>query len=110
MHIDSLYYCDDDRIEVIGEKGIIFINRYTAKTVDLPPLMIFKDGKTSSIPVDGEEWHDSFTATTIDFIEKLKTGGQPRLDGPTGKAVLQFSLAALQSAATGREVRPDDVK
>jgi predicted dehydrogenase len=110
MHIDSLYYCDDDRIEVIGEKGIIFINRYTAKTVDLPPLMVFKDGKTTSIPVDGEEWHDSFTATTIDFIEKLKTGGQPRLDGPTGKAVLQFSLAALQSAATGREVRPDDVK
>ncbi len=37
-----------------------------------------------------------------DFIEKLKTGGQPRLDGPTGKAVLQFTLAALQSAATGR--------
>ena len=42
-------------------------------------------------------------------IEKLKTGGQPRLDGPTGKAVLQFTLAALQSAATGKEVRPDDV-
>ena len=32
------------------------------------------------------------------------------IDGPTGKAVLQFTLAALQSAATGREVRPDDVK
>jgi len=32
------------------------------------------------------------------------------LDGPTGKAVLQFTLAALQSAATGVEVRPEDVK
>jgi hypothetical protein len=37
-------------------------------------------------------------------------GGQPRLDGPTGKAVLQSTLAALQSAATGKEVRPVDVK
>ena len=110
MRIYSDYYADDDRIEVIGEKGIIFINRYTAKTVDLPELMLFKDGKTTPIPVEGVEWHDSFTATTIDFIEKLKTGGQPRLDGPTGKAVLQFTLAALQSAATGREVRPDEVK
>jgi hypothetical protein len=39
----------------------------------------------------------------------MKSGGQTRLDGPTGKAVLQFALAALQSAETGREVRPDDV-
>jgi len=110
MRIYSDYYADDDRIEVIGEKGTLFINRYTTKTVDLPPLMLFKDGKTTPIPVEGVEWHDSFSATTADFIEKLKTGGQPRLDGPTGKAVLQFTLAALQSAATGKEVRPEDVK
>jgi predicted dehydrogenase len=109
MRIYSDYYADDDRIEVIGEKGVLFINRYTARTVDLPELMLFRDGKTVPIPVEGVEWHDSFIATTVDCIEKLKTGGQPRLDGATGKAVLQFSLAALQSAASGREVRPDEV-
>ena len=109
MRIHSDYYADDDRIEVIGENGILFINRYTARTVDLPELVLFKDGKTTPVPVEGVEWHDSFTAATHDFIEKLKTGDQPRLDGPTGKAVLQFTLAALQSAATGSEVRPDDV-
>jgi predicted dehydrogenase len=109
MRIYSDYYADDDRIEVIGENGILFINRYTTKTVDLPELMLFKDGKTTPVPVEGVDWQDSFTATTHDFIEKLKTGGQPRLDGQTGKAVLQFTLAALQSAATGKEVRPDEV-
>lgn len=109
MRIHSYYYADDDRIEVIGEKGILFINRYTAKTVDLPELMLFKDGKTTPIPVEGVEWHDSFIAATHDCIEQLKSGGQPKLDGKTGKAVLQFSLAALQSASSGREVRPDDV-
>lgn len=106
MRINSQYYADDDRIEVIGEKGILFINRYTAKTVDLPELMLFKDGKTTPIPVQGVEWHDSFIAATQDFIDKWKTGEQPKLDGPTGKAVLQFSLAAHKSAATGKEVRP----
>ncbi len=110
MRIYSDYYADDDRIEVIGEKGIIIINRYTARTLDLPELMLFKDGKTVPVPVEGVEWHDSFIATTHDFIDKLKVGGQPRLDGPTGKAVLQFTLAALQSAASGCAVRPDDVK
>ncbi len=109
MRIQSLYYADDDRIEVIGEKGILFINRYTAKTVDLPELMLFKDGKTTSIPVEGVEWHDSFVAATQDCIEKFKVGEQPQLDGLTGRQVLKFSLAALQSAATGREVRPDQV-
>jgi predicted dehydrogenase len=109
MRIYSDYYADDDRIEVIGEKGILFINRYTARTVDLPELMLFKDGETTPIPVQGVEWHDSFTAATHDLIEKLATGGQPRLDGATGKAVLQFTLAALQSAASGHEVRPSDV-
>jgi predicted dehydrogenase len=109
MRIYSDYYADDDRIEVIGEKGMLFINRYTARTVDLPELMLFKDGKTTPIPVEGVEWHDSFIATTHDLIDKLKVGAQPRLDGPTGKAVLQFTLAALQSAATGKEVKPEDV-
>jgi predicted dehydrogenase len=109
MRINSMYYADDDRIEIIGEKGILFINRYTAKTVDLPELMLFKDGKTTPIPVDGVEWHDSFIAATQDCIEKLKTGNQPKLDGLTGKAVLQFSLAALESARTGKEVQPDNV-
>ena len=110
MRIDSHYYADDDRIEIIGEKGILFINRYTAKTIDLPELMLFKDGKTTPIPVEGVEWHDSFIAATRDCIVKLKKGGQPCLDGRTGKAVLQFSLAALESAASGREVRPEEVK
>jgi predicted dehydrogenase len=110
MRIHSEYYADDDRIEIIGEKGILFINRYTTATVDLPALMLFKDGKTTAIPVQGTGWQDSFIATTVDMIEKLKTGGQPRLDGATGKAVLQFTLAAIQSAASGREIRPDDVR
>ncbi|MBN1535484.1 MAG: Gfo/Idh/MocA family oxidoreductase [Anaerolineales bacterium] len=110
MRIYSQYYGDDDRIEIVGEKGILFVNRYTAKTIDLPELMLFKDGKTSAIPVEGVEWHDSFIAATQDCIEKLKSGEQPRLDGSTGKAVLQFTLAALQSATNGKEVRPEEVK
>jgi predicted dehydrogenase len=110
MRIYSDYYADDDRIEVIGEKGIIFINRYTTRTVDLPELMLFKDGKTSAIPVQRVEWHDSFIAATQDLLEKMKTGHPARLDGATGKAVLQFTLAAIQSARLGGEVRPDEVK
>jgi len=109
MRIDSLYYSDDDRVEVIGDRGILFVNRCTARTVDLPELMLFRDGKTTAIPVDGVEWHDSFVACTGHLVDALQNGAPPVLDGATGKAVLQFTLAALVSAREGREVRPDQV-
>ncbi len=109
MTINSLYYADDDRVEIIGEKGIIFINRYTARTIDLPELMLFKDGNTTAIPLSGVEWHDSFIACTRHLVDVLQKGGSPRLDGPTGKAVLQFTLAAQYSARSRKEVRPEEV-
>jgi len=107
--IPSDYYVDDDRIEIIGDKGQIFINRYTARTVDLPELMVYKDGKTTPVPVDRVDWSHGFIDCTRHMIDVLQKGGDPVLDGPTGKAVLQFTLAALESAKTGKEVRPDDV-
>jgi predicted dehydrogenase len=110
MKIESLYYADDDRVEIIGDRGILFINRCTARTVDLPELMMFRDGKTTPIPVERVEWHDSFIDCTRHLIDVLRSGGQPVLDGPTGKAVLQFTLAAHISAQEGREVRPDEVR
>ena len=110
MVMDSNYYADDDRVEVIGDKGLIMINRCTARTVDLPEIMLFRDGETKVIPIDRVEWHESFIDCTRHLINVLKDGGQPKLDGPTGKMVLQFSLAAQISSREGREVRPDDVR
>ena len=77
--------------------------------MDLPALMMFRDGRTTPIPVERVEWHDSFIDCTRHLIGVLREGGQPVLDGPTGKAVLQFVLAALSSAREGKEVRPDEV-
>jgi predicted dehydrogenase len=109
MVVDSIYYADDDRLEVIGDKGIIFVNRCTARTVDLPPLMLFRDGQTVAIPVERYEWHDSFVDCTRHLIEVLQNGGEPILDGATGRAVLQFTIAAHLAAKMGRDVRPDGV-
>jgi predicted dehydrogenase len=109
MQIDSLYYADDDRVEVIGDRGTLFINRCTARTVDLPELMLFRDGKTTAIPVERVEWHDSFIDCTRHLLDVFQKGGEPVLDGATGRAVLQFVLAAHLSAAQGCEVYPDKI-
>lgn len=109
MRIDSLYYADDDRVEVIGDRGVLLINRCTARTVDLPALMLFRNGVTTAVPVERVEWHDSFIDCTRHLLDVLQHGGQPLLDGPAGLAVLRFALAAQMSAREGREVCPDEV-
>jgi predicted dehydrogenase len=106
MVMDSIYYADDDRVEVIGDKGILMVNRCTAKTLDLPPLMLFKDGRTTALPVERYEWHDSFIDCTRHLLDALTSGAPPRLDGVTGRKVLAFALAAQTSAAEGHEVSP----
>ncbi len=110
MVMDSIYYADDDRVEVIGEKGILFVNRCTARTVDLPPLMLFRDGKTTRHPGGAVRVARQLYRLHAPSDRRAARGGEPVLDGPTGKAVLQFSLAAHISAREGREVRPDDVR
>ncbi|MEW6718423.1 MAG: Gfo/Idh/MocA family oxidoreductase [Chloroflexota bacterium] len=104
MIMDSRFYSDDDRVEIIGDKGIIFINRCTARTVDLPPLMLFRNGETLAIPVERTEWHESFIDCTRHLVVVLLKGGRPILDGQAGKKVLQFALAAQISAREGRAV------
>ena len=102
--MDSIYYSDDDRTEIIGDKGILIINRCTAKTLDYPPLVLFRDGKTTEIPIDRYEWHDSFIDCTRHLIDVLTKGGDPHLDGNTARSVLEFSLGARQSAKANHEI------
>lgn len=109
MQMDSRYYADDNRVEIVGDRGVILVNRCTGRALDLPPLMLCRDGFTRSIPVERAEWHDSFIDCTRHLVDVLVHGGQPILDGETGKAVLQFTLAAHVSAKNGSQVRPDDL-
>ena len=110
MVINSDFYPDDDRIEIIGDKGILFVNRCTAKTIDLPEVMIFRDGKTTPIAVEQVGWQQSFINCTGHLIEVLKTGGNPILDGIDGKKVLQTALAVIKSSLEGIEVNPSDIR
>jgi predicted dehydrogenase len=53
MVMDSIYYADDDRVEVIGDRGIILVNRCGAHRRS-PPLMLFRT-QTTAIAVSIEE-------------------------------------------------------
>jgi predicted dehydrogenase len=109
IRIESTYYSDDNRVEILGDRGILMINRCTARMLELPELMLHRDGKTTQVPVDRVEWHDSFIDCTGHFIDVLRYGGEPSLSGQRGLEVMQFVVAAHISAREGIEVRPDSV-
>jgi predicted dehydrogenase len=104
LKIDSDHYADDNRIEIVGEKGIILINRCTAKTVDLPELMVYSGGVTRTVPIEHVAWEDSFIRCTQHFLSVLENGGTPVLDGKSGKSVLDMALATQASAIKHQEI------
>lgn len=109
LKIDSQHYSDDNRIEIVGEKGVILINRCTARTIDLPELMLYSDGKTRAIPIENVQWEDSFIKCTRHFIDVLQNGGNPLLDGKSGKAVLEMAIATEISALRHQEINLSDI-
>ncbi len=104
MMVKSNYYADDNRIEIICERGMIMISTCSTTTFDIPPVLVYCDGRTETVDVPRIDWADSFIDCTRHFITVLQGGGEPKLNGRDGRAVTALALAAHESARTGGEV------
>ena len=109
MYIESDYYSADDRVEITGTQGIIWVTRGHGKMLDIPPVLLYREGELKGFEDLEADWGVSFRDSTRHFLDVLHGEGQPRLSGEEAKKVLQFALAAILSAREGREVRPDEV-
>ncbi|MFA6448922.1 MAG: Gfo/Idh/MocA family oxidoreductase [bacterium] len=109
MTIKSKYYSVDERVEVIGTEGVIWVTRCTAKLLDEPAIILYNGGETRLFENIRNDWLDSFIDSTQHFIGCLLDGGDPMLTGRRGKEVLQFALAAIKSSCSGLVIRPDDI-
>jgi predicted dehydrogenase len=109
MFMNSDYYTSDDRMELVGTEGIIFVNRCTGKLLQEPSLVLYRDGETRCFHSLRDDWADSFIDSGRHFFSCIKSGGDPILSGQTGLSVLQFALAPEISAREGREVDPAEI-
>mgnify|MGYP001818076821 FL=1 len=102
--LDTAHYAQDDRIEITGTRGVIWITRGHGKMLDAPPVVLYRDRQTftySDMPVG---WEHSFINSTRHFIDACFAGEPPSLTGEEGREVLRFALAAQESARTGLAV------
>ena len=104
MRVRSKYYVSDDRIEIHGSDGIIWVNRCTGKLLEEPAVVLYREGETRAYHDLAVDWAESFRLGGHDFIEALRTGRQPAQDGAAARQTLAIALAVGRSAAEGREV------
>ena len=109
MRVRSKYYASDDRIEIHGTEGIIWVNRCTGSLLDEPALVLYRDGETRAWHDIPSDWAESFRLGTHDFVDALLEARQAAQNVEDAAATLRFAIAAHVSACEGREVRLDEV-
>ena len=103
--VETRHYAQDDRIEITGTKGVIWVTRGHGQMLDVPPVLLYRDRQVrafSDMPVG---WEQSFMNSTNHFVNAYFKGEPPLLTGEQGCEVLRFALAAQESAKTGQAVR-----
>lgn len=105
--IDTDYYSCDERVEVTGTKGVLWVTRCTGKMLQIPTLIVYKDGQITTFEGLRDDWADSFIDSTLDFIDAVKNDRAPKLTGEDGREILKFALAAIQSSKEKREIYLD---
>jgi predicted dehydrogenase len=105
MIVDSIYYAQDDRIEITGTQGVIWVTRGHGKMMDIPPVVLYKDQKVTTFSDMEVDWKYSFIYSTRHFIDAYFKGEPPSLTAEQGREILRFALAAQQSAQSGQSVR-----
>ncbi len=104
MRVRSDYYVSDDRVEVHGTEGVLWVNRCTGKLLEEPALVVYRDGETRAFHTLPADWADSFRAGGRDMIDALREGRDPSQGVEGARETLAFALAAGRSAREGREV------
>lgn len=102
--VDSSYYASDDRIEVTGTRGVIWVTRVHGKLLDVPPLILYRDGQLRTFSDIPSGFEQSFINFTQKIIDALYGGNPPSLTAEEGRDILRLVLAVQESAQTEKAV------
>ena len=109
LYTSSKYFPADERIDIVGTKGIINLTCCTGRLMDEPVLILYRDGRRYTFEDIETDWQASFTAGIRDFPIAIEEGRDALLTAQRALDILKFAYALIIAAKKGVEVRPDDV-
>jgi predicted dehydrogenase len=104
LKISGKYYAQDDRVEITGTHGVLWINCGHGCIGDFPPVVVYRDGEVKEYRDMNIGWEQSFVLSTRHFIKVLKEGGEPMITATQARDILKFSSAAEESARKNKTI------
>lgn len=101
------HYAQDDRMEITGTSGVIWVNRGHGQIGEVAPVVSYAEGQVETYPCP-TGWEQSFIGATRSLLDTIAAGREPVLTLAEGRDVLAAALAAQRSAAEGAVVGVQD--
>jgi predicted dehydrogenase len=109
MRVRSKYYVSDDRMEIHGSEGILWVNRCTGKLLDEPAVVLYREGEVRAFHDLEVDWAASFRDGGRAFVDGILDGRPLPQDAGEARRTLAFALAATRSADEHREVALSEI-
>lgn len=104
LEIATKHYAQDDRVEITGTQGVLWINCGHGSIGNPAPLIHYREGNVTEYRDIYAGWEQSFVNSTRHYLDAITEGGDPILTARQGRDVLKFALAAEDSARTGQTI------
>jgi predicted dehydrogenase len=109
LHVPSKYYNCDERVQVVGEEGILWINHCSGLLLSDPPVTLYRDGNTIDYHTVEWDWGSSFRLGGQAWHDHLLDGTLCETSAEEGLEIMRFMEAAHRSAESGIPVRPASI-
>ena len=96
MH--GAYYGQDDRIEVTGTKGVIWVTRGHGRMSDLAPVILYTGQRTIHMDDMDADWGVSFVKSGRHFVKALQESADPVITGQQGRDLVPGTLVRHKSS------------
>ncbi len=101
------HYAQDDRMEITGTRGVVWVNRGHGRIGNAPPVVSYADGRVETYQCE-TGWEHSFIGATRNLLNVILARREPILSLAEGRDILAGALATQRSAQTGSVVRVED--
>jgi predicted dehydrogenase len=102
LKVEPQFLPVDERYEITGTAGYIWITYHHGYLMKTAPLITYKDGKTTYFDNIKSDFIDGFIGSVEQFLDAIIEDKKPVLTGEEGKRVLEIIFKIYESAEKER--------